>query len=81
MKLMQNEINVVISGPVGVKEVLWSALNHITDYCVVQYIIILLIALKCRFVAFILVSFVFCYAIFRLTDFSSDVFDFSSSNT
>ena len=34
-----------------------------------------------KFVAIILVLLVFFYAIFRLTDFSSDAFDFSSSKT
>ena len=34
-----------------------------------------------KFVAIILVLSVFFYAIFRLTDFSSDAFDFSSSKT
>ena len=34
-----------------------------------------------KFVAIILVLSVFFYAIFRLTNFSSDAFDFSSSKT
>ena len=34
-----------------------------------------------KFVAIILILLVFFYAIFRLTDFSSDAFDFSSSKT
>ena len=34
-----------------------------------------------KFVAIILVLSVFLYAIFRLTDFSSDAFDFSLSKT
>ena len=34
-----------------------------------------------KFVAIILVLSVFFYAIFRLTDFSSEAFDFSSSKT
>ena len=34
-----------------------------------------------KFIAIILVLSVFFYAIFRLTDFPSDAFDFSSSKT
>ena len=46
-----------------------------------HYLLFIFNCSQTKFVAIILVLLVFFYAIFRLTDFSSDVFDFSSSKT
>ena len=48
---------------------------------IVSGLVLLFNCSQTKFVAIILVLSVFFYAIFRLTDFSSDNFDFSSSKT
>ena len=53
----------------------WNLLNHFKVFCNV------INCSQTKFVAIILVLSVFFYAIFRLTNFSSDAFDFSSSKT
>ena len=57
---------------------------HEVFWCAVGVFGIVLLLINCsqtKFVAIILVLSVFFYAIFRLTNFSSDAFDFSSSKT
>ena len=46
-----------------------------------KFVIVFFNCSQTKFVAIILVLSVFFYAIFRLTNFSSDAFDFSSSKT